>query len=133
MKTLGRLQEFFFFFSRDKAALFTLLNTKKNKDVANFWRLQLLLQMNSCFYSVARVPRGPGGCSRTCERTCDVPPLSLGAAALCVAPLSPGWSGRDGVLRSRAPDTRGSGTALRRCNGHKTHVKLLSMLCVAAK
>lgn len=77
--------------------------------------------MNSCFYSVARVPRGPGGCSRTCERTCDVPPLSLGAAALCVAPLSPGWSGRDGVLRSRAPDTRGSGTALRRCKGHNTH------------
>lgn len=68
-------------------------------------------------------------CVSTCERTCGVPPLSLGAASLCVFLLSLGWTGRDVALRNRAPGTRGNDTAPRRCGCSKN--KMLNFVVFA--
>lgn len=53
----------------------------------------------------------------TCGRTCVVPPLCLGAAFLCVFPLSRGWIGRDDGRHKLAPGTRDNDTVLRHCEG----------------
>lgn len=54
----------------------------------------------------------------TCGRTCVVPPLCLGAASLCVVPLSRGWICHDVAHHKLAPGTRGNDTALRRFKGN---------------